>query len=90
MYLVQAKPAIGNDSAEGGVMKLILILDAAPSGVQASLVEEWDELGATARMAPMIRHFDSDEEAIIWGRSLARRRGLAQIFLTDNRKTGPH
>ena len=36
----------------------------------------------------MVRHFDSDEQAIVWGRSLARRRGLGQIFLTDNRKTG--
>jgi hypothetical protein len=37
----------------------------------------------------MIRHFDTDEQAIVWGRAMARRRGLAQIFLTDNRKTGP-
>ena len=71
-------------------MKLTLMLDAAPTGVRASLIEEWDELGSTAKMQPMVRHFDSDEQAIVWGRSLARRRGLAQIFLTDNRKTGPH
>ena len=71
-------------------MKLTLMLDAAPTGVRASLIEEWDELGSTAQMEPMVRHFDSDEQAIVWGRSLARRRGLAQIFLTDNRKTGPH
>jgi hypothetical protein len=71
-------------------MKLTLMLDAAPTGVRASLIEEWDELGSTAKMEPMVRHFDSDEQAIVWGRSLARRRGLAQIFLTDNRKTGPH
>jgi hypothetical protein len=57
--------------------------------VQASLIEEWDEIGGTARMEPMIRHFDTDEQAIVWGRAMARRRGLAQIFLTDNRKTGP-
>lgn len=68
-------------------MKLTLILDPAPAGVLASLVEEWDELGATSRMAPMVRHFDSDEEAIVWGRTLAHRRGLVQIFLTDNRKS---
>jgi hypothetical protein len=71
-------------------MKLTLILDSAPSGVRASLLEEWDELGNTAKMEPMVRHFDSDEQAIVWGRSLARRRGLAQIFLTDNRKAGAH
>lgn len=70
-------------------MKLTLLLDAAPAGVQASLIEEWDEIGGTARMEPMIRHFDTDEQAIVWGRAMARRRGLAQIFLTDNRKTGP-
>jgi hypothetical protein len=69
-------------------MKLTLILDPAPTGVQASLVEEWDELGGTAKMEPMVRHFDTDEEAIVWGRSLARRRGLGQIFLTDNRTAG--
>jgi hypothetical protein len=68
-------------------MRLTLILDAAPSGVRASLIEEWDELSATAKMEPRVRHFDTDEQAIVWGRSLARRRGLAQIFLTDNRKT---
>jgi hypothetical protein len=68
-------------------MKLTLILDSAPTGVRASLVEEWDEIDGAARMEPRIRHFDFDEQAIVWGRSLARRRGLAQIFLTDNRKT---
>jgi hypothetical protein len=69
-------------------MKLTLLLDPAPTGVQASLIEEWDEIGGTARMEPMIRHFDTDEQAIVWGRAMARRRGLAQIFLTDNRKAG--
>jgi hypothetical protein len=68
-------------------MKLTLILDPAPAGVLASVVEEWDELGATSKMEPMVRHFDADEEAIVWGRALTRRRGLVQIFLTDNRKT---
>ena len=67
-------------------MKLTLIFDAAPAGVSASLIEEWEEISGTAKMAPMIRHFDSDEEAIVWARSLARRRGLGQVFLTDNRK----
>jgi hypothetical protein len=67
-------------------MKLTLMLDAAPTGVRASLIEEWDELGSAAKMEPMVRHFDTDEQAILWGRSLARRRGLVQIFLTDNRK----
>jgi hypothetical protein len=69
-------------------MKLTLILDLAPAGVLASLVEEWDEFGAVEKMEPMVRHFDSDEQAILWGRSLARRRGLGQMFLTDNRKAG--
>lgn len=70
-------------------MKLTLILDPAPCGVGASLIEEWEEFGETAKMAPMVRHFDSDEEAFGWGRALARRRGLGQIFLTDNRKADP-
>ncbi len=69
-------------------MKLTLTFDTAPAGVCASLVEEWEEIGGTAKMAPMIRHFDSDDEAIVWARSLARRRGLGQVFLTDNRKAG--
>jgi hypothetical protein len=67
-------------------MKLTLILDAASAGVRASLVEEWEEIGGTAKMAPMIRHFDADEQAVVWARALARRRGLGQVFLTDNRK----
>jgi hypothetical protein len=68
-------------------MKLTLTLDEAPSGVRAALVEEWDEIGGLARMAPMVRLFDRDEEAIAWGRGLARRRRLSQIYLTDNRKS---
>jgi hypothetical protein len=68
-------------------VKLTLILDAAPAGVSASLIEEWEDNGGTAKMAPMIRHFDSDEQAVVWARSLARRRGLGQVYLTDNRKT---
>jgi hypothetical protein len=70
-------------------MKLILILDSAPIGVLASLIEEWDEPGRTARMAPRIRLFDSEEQAIGWGRSHASRHGLKQIYLTDNRKPPP-
>ena len=70
-------------------MKLTLILDAAPVGVRASLVEEWDEPAGAAKMEAMVRHFDSDEEALVWGRSLARRRGLGQLYLTDNRKGEP-
>ncbi len=70
-------------------MKLTLILDPAPVGVRASLVEEWDNPGGPAKMEPRVRHFDSDDEAVVWGRSLARRRGLTQIYLTDNRKTAP-
>lgn len=67
-------------------MKLTLILDPAPTGVCASLIEEWEETGGAAKMEPMIRLFDSEEEAIGWGRALARRRGLNRIYLTDNRK----
>jgi hypothetical protein len=70
-------------------MKLTLILDPAPIGVRASLIEEWEEPGRTAKMDPRVRLFDSDERAIGWGRSLASRRGLKQIYLTDNRKPPP-
>jgi len=67
-------------------MKLTLILDPAPIGVRASLIEEWEEVGRTAKMDARIGLFDSEEQAIVWGRSLAGRRGLKQIYLTDNRK----
>jgi hypothetical protein len=67
-------------------MKLTLILDAAPIGVRASLVEEWDEVACATKMEPRVRLFDTDEQALAWGRSLASRRGLKQLFLTDNRK----
>ena len=70
-------------------MKLTLILDPAPVGVRASLLEEWDEVGRTAKMDPRVRVFDTDEQAISWGRSLASRRGLKQLYLTDNRKPLP-
>jgi hypothetical protein len=68
-------------------MKLTLILDPAPVGVRASLIEEWEDPGRTAKMDPRVRLFDSEEQAIAWGRSLAGRRGLKQIYLTDNRKS---
>ncbi len=87
MYPDQALSA-NRKSAQNLAIKLTLILDCAPTGVRASLLEEWDEIGGITRMEPMVRHFDSDEQAIIWGRAMARRRGLAQIFLTDNRKPG--
>jgi hypothetical protein len=67
-------------------MKLTLILDPAPVGVRASLIEEWEDPGRTAKMDPRVRLFDTEEQAIVWGRSLAGRRGLKQIYLTDNRK----
>ena len=67
-------------------MKLTLILDPSPVGVRASLVEEWDEIARGTRMEPRVRLFDREEEALAWGRSLAHRRGLKQLFLTDNRK----
>jgi hypothetical protein len=70
-------------------MKLTLILDPAPIGVRASLIEEWEDPGATAKMDPRVRLFDSDEQAIAWGRSHAGRRGLKQIYLTDNRRLPP-
>jgi len=69
-------------------MKLTLILDPAAAGVRASLVEEWDEIDGAIRMEPRTRHFDNDDDAIAWGRAWARRRGLAQMFLTDNRRSG--
>jgi hypothetical protein len=68
-------------------MKLTLILDPAPVGVRASLIEEWEDPGRTAKMDPRVRLFDSEEQAIAWGRSLAGRRGVKQIYLTDNRKS---
>ena len=67
-------------------MKLTLILDAAPVGVRASLVEEWAEIRSSAKMEPRVRVFDTEELALAWGRSWAHRRGLKQLFLTDNRK----
>ena len=68
-------------------MKLTLILDPAPVGVRASLVEEWDEIARATKMEPRVRLFDTEEQALVWGRFLASRRGLKQLFLTDNRKT---
>ena len=68
-------------------MKLTLILDATPVGVRASLIEEWDEVTGATKMEPRIRLFDTEEEALAWGRAMASRRGLKQLFLTDNRKT---
>jgi hypothetical protein len=67
-------------------MKLTLILDPAPTGVRASLIEEWEEVAHGTRMEPRVRLFDTEEQALAWGRSLAHRRGLKQLFLTDNRK----
>ena len=67
--------------------KLTLILDAALTGVRASLIEEWDEIARTAKMEPRVRMFDTEEQAVAWGRLLAHRRGLKQLFLIDNRKT---
>lgn len=69
--------------------KLTLVLDPAPTGLRASLVEEWEEFGRIARMEPMVRLFDAEEEALAWGRALAKRRGLTRLYLTDNRKAPP-
>ena len=68
-------------------MKLTLILDPAPIGVRASLIEEWDEITRTTKMEPRVRLFDTEEQALVWGRLLASHRGLKQLFLTDNRKS---
>jgi hypothetical protein len=68
-------------------MKLTLVLDSAPIGVRASLIEEWDEIAGGAKMEPRVRLFETEEQALVWGRSLASRRGLKQLFLSDNRKT---
>ena len=67
-------------------MKLTLILDAAPIGVRASLTEEWEDIAGNAKMEPRVRLFETEEQALVWGRSLASRRGLKQLFLSDNRK----
>lgn len=64
-----------------------MILDPAPSGVRASLIEEWEDVTRGTRMEPRVRLFDADEQALAWGRLLAHHRGLKQLFLTDNRKT---
>ena len=66
--------------------KLTLVLDPAPTGLRASLVEEWEELGRIVRMEPMVRLFDAEAQALAWGRALAKRRGLTRLYLTDNRK----
>jgi hypothetical protein len=68
-------------------MKLTLILDPAPGGVRASLIEEWEEIARDTKMEPRVRLFDTEDQALAWGRSLASRRGLKQLFLTDNRKS---
>jgi hypothetical protein len=68
-------------------MKVTLLLDPAPVGVRASLIEEWNEVTRTTKMEPRVRLFDTEEQALAWGRSLASRRGLKQLFLTDNRKS---
>lgn len=70
-------------------MKLTLILDPAPPGVRASLIEEWDEVNRPTKMEPRVRLFDTEEQALAWARGLASRRGLKQLFLTDNRKPAP-
>ena len=68
-------------------MKLTLVLDPAPIGVRASLIEEWEEIAGSAKMEPRVRLFETEEQALVWGRLLASRRGLKQLFLSDNRKT---
>ncbi|HMD63628.1 MAG TPA: hypothetical protein VKF83_06595 [Stellaceae bacterium] len=70
-------------------MKLTLILDAAPTGVRASLIEEWDEVARNTKMEARVRLFDTEDQALAWGRLLAHRRGLKQLFLTDNRNKPP-
>jgi hypothetical protein len=82
------RPKTNAEDALGAkAMKLTLTLDAAPAGVRAALAEEWDETGGPVRMEPMVRLFEVEEQAIAWGRAMARRRRLNQIYLTDNRRT---
>jgi hypothetical protein len=69
------------------MMKITLVLDPAPAGVRASLIEEWDDVTGDTKMEPRVRLFDSEEQALAWGRLLAHHRGLKRLFLTDNRKT---
>jgi len=66
-------------------MKLTLTLEATRDGMRAGLVEEWDEPGGVARMEPMIRVFDDRDAAMSWGRAMARRRGLKQLYLNEGR-----
>jgi hypothetical protein len=46
-------------------MKLTLVLNPAPLGVRASLIEEWEETIGTAKMEPVVRLFDSEEQAFV-------------------------
>ena len=49
-------------------MKLTLVLDPAPIGVRASLIEEWEEIAGSAKMEPRVRVFETEEQALVWGR----------------------
>jgi hypothetical protein len=76
----------GFRSASGGPMKVTLTLDATAGAVRAALTEEWDGIGGPAKMAAMVRLFDTEAQAIAWARALAHRRRLDRIYLTDNRR----
>ena len=69
-------------------MKLTLILDAAPAGVRASLVEEWEDTGVTARMVPMIRHFDAEEQAVSGPGRWRAAAGLARSISPTTERAG--
>jgi hypothetical protein len=86
MYRDSALPATEKPSRRTGTVKLTLTLDAAAAGLRAALAEEWEEIGASVRMEPMVRHFDTEEQALAWGRRMAGRRRLSQIYLIDRRK----
>ena len=60
-------------------MKLTLILDPAQIGVRASVIEEWEEPGGTAKMDPRVRLFDSDDRG---NRCPSLRAGISNWKLT--------
>ena len=89
MYGDYTLPATEKPTRKTKPMKLTLTLDAVPTGLRAALAEEWEEIGGSVKMEPMVRLFDTEEQAIAWGRRLAGRRRLGQIYLIDRRKTVP-
>jgi hypothetical protein len=87
MYRIFTVPATEKPTRKTGAMKLTLTLDPVPAGLRAALAEEWEEIGGSVKMEPMVRLFDTEEQAIAWARRMAGRRRLSQIYLIDHRKT---